>query len=50
MSSLCHLNFTQGHECIFGDYCVFAHTISKIKEEVVSNLRKQNTYEKKRLF
>lgn len=33
-SQLCQLNFLQGHECIFGPYCVFAHSITDVEERI----------------
>jgi len=41
-SQLCNLNFLAGHECIFGNYCTFAHAMADIEEminEVRTNMR-----------
>lgn len=29
---LCELYFSEGHECLFGQYCLFAHSIADIQE------------------
>lgn len=28
------MNFLVGHECMFGPYCLFAHTVSEVEEKV----------------
>jgi hypothetical protein len=29
---LCELYFSEGHECLFGQYCLYAHSITDIQE------------------
>ena len=32
-SQLCNMNFLVGHECIFGPYCQFSHSIADVDEK-----------------
>lgn len=49
-SQLCNLNFLQGHECIFGPYCIFAHSIYDIEELIHEVEFKKVSHSQKRIF
>ena len=47
---LCQLNFLSAHECIFGQYCQFAHKIADVKELISEVQNKRVPNKDKRLF
>lgn len=49
-SQLCNVNFLANHECIFGQYCQFAHRVADVQELISEVENKRVKQKNKKLF